>query len=272
MNSYLLAVKSGFGFLSTIPFGLTMEGLDELVKRIYLFPFVGIVIGLIIGTFAYLFGFVFPPVISAVAIIITVYYFTGFNHLDGLADFGDGLTAHGSREKKINAMKDVSLGIGGAAFCVLGLVSLYAVITTLLDESLVQNINLSTSLLIFSSLVVAEISAKQSMLTIAAFGKSIHEGLGSMVIDNTTFPKFIIGLAGGGFFCWLVLGIFGIVGFIAAMISALIILNITNRHFGGVTGDGLGTSNEVGRIITLLAVFLMIKGGYTGGVMIWTLL
>lgn len=248
-----------------------MEGLDELVKRIYLFPFVAVVIGIITGAFAYLFNFIFPPVISAVAIIIAIYYFTGFNHLDGLADFGDGLTAHGSREKKINAMKDVSIGIGGAAFCVLGLISLYAVVITLLDESLIQNVNLNTGIMIFSSLIVAEIGAKQSMLTIAVFGKSMHEGLGSMVIDNTTFPKYIIGLIGGGFFCGLVLGVAGIIGFIAAVFSALIILNITNRHFGGVSGDGLGTTNEVGRIIVLLAIILVIKSGY-GGIMIWTLL
>ena len=75
-----------------IPVGITMEGLDELMKRSYLFTFVGAVLGLIIGGFAFVFETIFPPQISAVFIIASIYYLTGLNHLDGLADFGDGAT------------------------------------------------------------------------------------------------------------------------------------------------------------------------------------
>jgi adenosylcobinamide-GDP ribazoletransferase len=260
MSSFLLAVLSGFGFFSTIPVGITMEGLDEFMKRVYLFTFVGSVLGLIIGAFAFVFETLFPPQISAILIIASIYYFTGLNHLDGLADFGDGVTAHGSLEKKIKAMKDVSLGIGGAAYCCAAIIALYATISALQNEVMsLSGAGTNAALFIFAAMFVSEISAKQAMLTIATFGKPIHEGLGSMAMNNTTIPKFLIGLVFGGVvctlaFCFIGLGTVGILAFVSSIVSALVILNITNRHFGGVNGDGIGTTNEVGRIISLIVI------------------
>ncbi len=257
MSSFLLAVRSGFGFLSTIPVGITMEGLDELMKRSYLFTFVGAVLGLIIGGFAFLFETIFPPQISAIFIIVSIYYLTGLNHLDGLSDFGDGATAHGSLEKKIGALKDMSLGIGGVAYAAIALIALYASITALQNEAALFSKGVNTAAIVLISMFIAEVSAKQAMLTIAAFGKPIHEGLGSMAINNTNLTKFIIGLLFGAAACMLAFGIFGILALLASIISALVVLNISNRHFGGVNGDCIGTANEIGRIVALMTIVVL---------------
>ena len=110
MNSFLLAFKSGFGFLSTIPVGISMEGIDELMKKIYFYPIVGAVLGLLIGAVAYIGQLIFPEPVLAVLIMGFIYYITGFNHLDGVTDMGDGFMAHGSLEKKLRALKDTNLG------------------------------------------------------------------------------------------------------------------------------------------------------------------
>ncbi|MGP8319175.1 MAG: adenosylcobinamide-GDP ribazoletransferase [Methanosarcinaceae archaeon] len=267
MSAFLLAVRSGFGFLSTIPVGITMEGLDELMKRSYLFAFVGAVLGLIIGASAFVFEIIFPPQISAVFIIVSIYYLTGLNHLDGLADFGDGATAHGSLEKKINALKDMSLGVGGVAYTVITLIALYASIIALQDRAvLLHHIGIDAATVVFVTMFIAEVSAKQAMLTIAAFGKPIHEGLGSMAINNTNMSKFTIGLLFSALVCMLASGIIGylavgIVALFASIISALVILNISNRHFGGINGDCIGTANEIGRIIAVMAIVVMLRNG-----------
>ncbi|RJS70476.1 adenosylcobinamide-GDP ribazoletransferase, partial [ANME-2 cluster archaeon] len=117
MGDFLFAARSGLGFLTTIPVGISMEGLAALGKRLYLFPVIGSVIGVLMGCAGYLFELFLPSQVASVVIIVSLYYLTGINHLDGLADFGDGVVAHGSREKKIGAMRDVSLGIGGVVFC-----------------------------------------------------------------------------------------------------------------------------------------------------------
>ena len=276
MRSFLLALRSGFGFLSTIPVGLTMEGLDEFFKRTYLHIVVGAVLGLLMGVFAFLSMMTLPQQISAIMIVIFVYYLTGLNHLDGLADFGDGVTAHGSVEKKIRALKDVALGIGGVGFCTMGILAFYSSIASLQSEALLwaDNSMRTAAAILFSSILIAEVSAMQFMLTIAAFVKSIHEGLGSILVQNTTFPKYVVGLLGSVVICSLALlpfGIWygGIIALIAAIISAFLVLNISNRHFGGMNGDVIGTSNEVGRTIALIMIVLVLS--YHNGGIPWML-
>ena len=261
MSAFLLAVRSGFGFLSTIPVGITMEGLDEFMKRSYLFTFVGAVLGLIMGGFAFLFETFFPPQISAVFIIVSIYYLTGLNHLDGLSDFGDGATAHGSLEKKIGALKDMSLGIGGVAYAAFALIALYASITALQNEATLFGGGMDAAAIILVSMLIAEVSAKQAMLTIAAFGKPIHEGLGSMAINNTNITKFTIGLLFSAAICVVVFGLIGIFALFASIISALVVLNISNRHFGGINGDCIGTANEIGRIVALMTIVVILRSG-----------
>lgn len=267
MNGFLLALRSSFGFLSTIPVGITMEGLDEFFKRTYLHLVVGIVLGLIMGAVAYLLISFLPVSISAVLIIAFVYYITGLNHLDGVADLGDGLTAHGSVEKKLKALKDMSLGIGGVAYAALIIIGLYASLTSLYGEaSLLYTTTADIARVFFFAMFVSEISAMQSMLTIAAFGKSIHKGLGSILINNTTVPKYLIGFVIGSISCigasvYLGMGLTGIYAFIAAILATFILLNISNRHFGGVNGDVIGASNEVGRIIALITITLVLMYG-----------
>jgi adenosylcobinamide-GDP ribazoletransferase len=46
-----------------------------------------------------------------------------------------------------------------------------------------------------------------------------------------------------------------------AMISSFIVVLISNRQFGGINGDCIGTSNEMGRLIALLTIAIIVKGG-----------
>ncbi|WMW23085.1 adenosylcobinamide-GDP ribazoletransferase [Methanolobus mangrovi] len=267
MNAFLLALRSSFGFLSTIPVGITMEGLDEFFKRTYLHLVVGLVLGLLMGAVAYFLISFLPISISAVLIIAFVYYITGLNHLDGIADLGDGLTAHGSVEKKLKALKDMSLGIGGVAYAALVIIAFYASLTSLYGEATaLYSTTAEIAGIFFFAMFVSEVSAMQSMLTIAAFGKPIHEGLGSILINNTTVSKYLIGFVIGSIAClgasfYFGLGITGIFAFIAAIVATFVLLNVSNRHFGGVNGDVIGASNEIGRIIALISITLILMYG-----------
>ncbi len=280
MNSYLLAFKSGFGFLSTIPVGISMEGIDELMKKIYFYPVVGAVLGLLIGIVAYIGQLVFPNPVQAALIMGFVYYITGFNHLDGVTDMGDGFMAHGSREKKIKALKDTTLGTGGVAFGMLVLLAFYGSIRSVQDEGFTA-FGSNLPLLMFGSMFIAEVSAKQSMLTIAAFGKPLprpenqsYPGLGEMTMNGATRKNFLIGFVFGAVVCYLPFGPIGLISYLAACISAMVLLNRSYAHFGGLNGDGIGTANEIGRITALIVIAVMLKitlNGYLGGLE-WTLL
>ena len=244
MRKFLLALRNGFGFLSTIPVGISMEGIENLMKHIYLFPVVGAVIGIILALIGLTFSLIFSPIITALFVIISIYYFTGFNHIDGLADFGDGLAAHGTKEKKIAAMRDTAVGTGGFVFCIISILGLFVSIVSIQETDVY--------LLLPFALIVAETSAKQSMVTVAAFGRRIHEGFGAMTVDNTKRSDLIIGTIFSASVCYAVLGYIGIEAFIISQLAGFLVLNTANRHFGGVSGDIVGAANEIGRLAALL--------------------
>jgi adenosylcobinamide-GDP ribazoletransferase len=251
MRELLFALRSGFGFLTTIPVGITMEGIEKLMKHIYLFPVVGAVVGLLLAGVGYAFSTVFSPILSSFVVIISIYYLTGINHIDGLADFGDGVAAHTTREKKIAAMRDTTVGTGGMIFCIIAVIGVFSSLVSIIEKKELL------PYLLPSALIAAETCAKQTMVTVAAFGKKLHEGFGAMTVDNTKISDFVGGLVFTGIICYLALGSIGIGVLIFSQSAGLLVLNTANRNFGGVSGDIVGASNEIGRLAALMFI-----GGY----------
>lgn len=243
MRNFLSAFRSGFGFLTTLPVGISMEGIENLMKHIYLFPVVGAILGIILAIFGLVSSALFQPILASIIILISIYYFSGFNHIDGLADFGDGVAAHGTKEKKISAMRDIAVGTGGFVFCLIALLGVFV--------SLVSIQETGVFLLLPHALIVAETSAKQSMVTVAAFGRRLHAGFGAMTVDNTKRSDLIIGTIFSVAVCYIVLGVIGLETFIISQLAGLLVLNTANRHFGGVSGDVVGAANEIGRLAAL---------------------
>jgi len=248
MRELLFALRSGFGFLTTIPVGISMEGIEKLMKHIYLFPFVGAVVGLLLAGIGYASSFVLPPILISVILVISIYYLTGFNHIDGLADFGDGVAAHGTREKKISAMRDTAVGTGGMIFCMIAILGVFSSLVSISEKKDLL------PYLLPSALIAAETCAKQTMVTVAAFGKKLYKGFGATTVDNTKISDFAVGLVFTGVICYLVLGSNGIGALIVSQFAGLLVLNTANRHFGGVSGDIVGASNEIGRLTALMFV------------------
>ena len=228
-----------------------MEGLEALMSHVYVFSLVGIVLGAIMGGSAYILSRIFPVALTSVLVLAMIYKLCGINHLDGLADFGDGVVTHGSPDKKVAAMKDVSLGTGGAAFVVMILISNYAIINSM------------PQLLLPLTLMVAEVSAKQSMIAFAAFSKSLHKGFGSVMIDRTGNREFLIGLGISIAAIYLALGQLGLAMLAASQLTALYLVVVAKRNFGGATGDGIGATNEICRAVALAAALTL------GGVLPW---
>jgi len=254
LKDLLFALKSGFGWLSTIPVGISMEGIEALMKHVYVFPLVGLFLGAILAAVAYIAALAFPSNLVAVLAIVAIYSLCGINHIDGLADFGDGVIAHGTREKKIQAMKDVSLGTGGAVFIAVIMLAAFAIISDI------------PARLLPLALLVAEVSAKEAMICFAAFSSSLQKGFGQIMIERTGGRHFVIGLAISAVLCAATLGYLGLVALAAAQLAALYMVGVAKRNFGGATGDGIGATNEVARVVAL-ALTLTLGGDITW--MLW---
>ena len=163
-------IGSIFSFLTILP--TSNATLDEIAKYMYLFPIVGIIIGFLVGSFGFGLSFLLDPIIVSFLVVTSIVIITGIHHADGLADFADGLMVKGSKEKKLNAMKDLSTGSAGVVAIVLYLIGL------------VVAISLTTGFDLFKAILISEILAKFSMVLMASLGNSASVGSNSSFIQT----------------------------------------------------------------------------------------
>lgn len=230
-----------------------MEGIDALMTHVYVFPFIGLILGVLFGIWSWLVSQVLPVELAAIAIIIVIYKLCGINHIDGLADFGDGIIAHGPIENKVKAMKDLNLGTGGVIFLMVLIISYFAILSNM------------PILLMPLAMIASEVSAKQSMVTFSAFSVSLQKGFGQIMIEKTDKRKFLISLIFALIFSVAILGPLGLVALVASQVIAIYLIDIAKKNFGGSTGDVIGAANEISRGIALATCLTL------GGVVPWTL-
>ncbi len=249
---HLRGLIGGIGFLTTVPLGRDEKSFEAFRAHGYLFSFLGLLIGGLLGVVSASFSFL-PPLIAGTFYLVTIYLLTGINHLDGLADFVDGLVTHGNQVEKREAMKDSLTGVGGTLSIALTLLLKYSVATTLFS------IHLSYFSLALTFMTV-EGFAKQGMLTMIAFGKSSHQGMGSKFIESNSTRDFVIGL---GLTAGLAIsiGLPSLVTLLASLGVVFTIMYIANRNLGGVGGDTMGAVNEIVQtagLITLVMTYLYV--------------
>jgi adenosylcobinamide-GDP ribazoletransferase len=112
----------------------------------------------------------------------------------------------------------------------------------------------------FAALVIAEVSAKLSMVTIVWVGKPTHKGLGSIFLSkakkNLNIAAYaisiLIGYAAFAFFGKPILGIVGAMLVLISIPVAFVMEKVAEKVFGGVSGDMIGATNEAARAVTLI--------------------
>jgi len=235
----LKEISSVFSFLTIIPSNNT--NLETVAKYMHVFPIIGIAIGLLIGSIGFGLSFFLEPLIVALLVVASIAIITGIHHTDGLADFADGLMTRGTKEKKRNAMKDLSTGSAGIVSVVLSIVGV------------IIALSLTTGYELFQAILLSEILAKFSMVLMASIGKSAAAGSNSPFMQImkdkrrlavagviTIIPLVVIG------------GTTGLILFGASIGVTLFLIGLSTRSFGGITGDVLGAANELTRLSSLL--------------------
>lgn len=245
----LRGIRALTSFFTIIPTSIDKKSLVEAANYMPLCPLIGALIGLSAGLLFWLLLQVFPNLIAGMLTLGFILLIVGLHHTDGLIDFGDGLMCQGSAQRKIEVMRDGKTGSGGLA---LGLVTL---VTTAIAISYLEASH------ILQSLIVAEVSAKLGMVILAWTGRSVHQGLNTYFIDAMhgqyrilrLIASITLSLAVAVSLLWFT----GVMALIIGSITALSIIWISNRHFGGLTGDIFGATNELARLTSLLTVLGM---------------
>ena len=240
----LKEIGSVFSFLTIFP--SSNATLENIAKYMYVFPIVGIAIGLLVGSFGFGLSFFLDPLLVGLLVVASLAIVTGIHHADGLADFADGLMVKGSKERKLKAMKDLSTGSAGIVGIVLYLIGL------------IITISLTSGFDLFRAILISEILAKFSMVLMASLGRSASLGSNSPFVAIMKDKKklavaFVIMLIPV-----TVIGeTTGLVMLGVTITLTIFLLALSNRSFGGITGDVLGTTNELTRLASLM-VFVSI--------------
>ena len=240
----LKEISSVFSFLTIFP--SSNATLENTAKYMHLFPIVGIVIGLLVGSFGFGLSFLLDPLLVSLLVVASIAIVTGIHHADGLADFADGLMVKGNKDRKLKAMKDLSTGSGGIIAIVLYLVGL------------IITISLTSGFDLFRAILISEILAKFSMVLMASLGNSASLGSNSPFVKIMKDKKKL----SAAFIIMLIPVVVvgettGLVMLGVTVTLTLFLLAISNRSFGGITGDVLGATNELTRLASLI-VFVSI--------------
>jgi adenosylcobinamide-GDP ribazoletransferase len=247
----LKELKNLLSFLTIIPLSMDKDCLTGAAKGMFLFPLIGAFIGLLAGAFAWATSQVLPSLVVGALTLGFLLLITGLHHTDGLLDFGDGVMAQGSAERKIEIMHDQLTGAGGLSL---------GIMTFLVTALAIAELNVNA---IIQSLVVVEVSAKLSMVIGTWAGNAVHQGMNSPFMEamhgKNGNARLIAALAISFGIAVPLLWFKGFITIAAGIFASLIMVGISHRHFRGVTGDVLGATNELTRMVSLIVLLAMIQ-------------
>ena len=111
-------------------------------------------------------------------------------------------------------------------------------------------------------IIIAEMCAKVGLITCCVFSKPAEEGIGKFFIEYMTINKFFAGAGIALILAALIsypinaqIGVWGVIG---AMFGGTLTAGMAQKHLGFSNGDVLGTSNEIGRLFSLLFMIFAI--------------
>lgn len=268
-------------FLCAIKF-LTIFPIDPRNKIIPLnmgltmvwFPAVGLLIGVILVAIHFLLIKWFPSSVADVLILVVYIVMTGGLHLDGLADSCDGLCGGLDKEKRLEIMRQSTIGTFGALglICTLGIK--YICLRSLVyEEAAWTNPSLCSRAGLFVSAGSFWLSQKgMALLLMPAIGRWTQvlaaalsayarkeEGVGKVFIDNVRLRHAIYSALFPLVPLWFFCRINGLMIFAIVIFVALLIIQYIKGKIGGMTGDTLGAVNEISEVVFILLCVLCVK-------------
>ncbi len=252
-------------FLTIIPVGGKEDFIFTTAEHVYLFPIVGGLIGVLAGTYFvgvniivhYLLSLVNSLVALPVDLLsklavaaMTVAFLlvlTGLQHFDGLIDLGNAFGLRNLHDRKMVAHAWTVTYWG-------------ALLAMVVEFAAFAGLFLINPLYAFGAILTAELSAKLSMVTIVWVGKPTHKGLGSIFLKKAktklnaiAYPLSVLIVY--PFFALIGKPYVGLVAVGLVLVSvpvAFVMAKVSQRVFGGVSGDAIGATNEVARAVTLI--------------------
>jgi adenosylcobinamide-GDP ribazoletransferase len=240
-------LKNSIAFLTIIPVGMDSDGVIQAARYMPIFPLIGAFVGFAAGTLVWGLSHFLPNLLVGALGLGFLLLVNGVQNTDGLLDFGDALMCHGSRRRKLRVMRDPHTGAGGFALGLIVLLATALAIASLDNTKAIER------------LVAVEAAAKFSMVLEAGLGKSAQKGINTFFVRTMHARRQLcLGTSFVLFFAISALAL-QVTGFIVCLIAigtTVVMLALATRAFGGITGDVMGATNEVTRLIAMIAILV----------------
>ncbi|MFP5370974.1 MAG: adenosylcobinamide-GDP ribazoletransferase [Actinomycetes bacterium] len=239
-------MRSLLAFFTVLP--VRDATLEDAARSAYLLPLVGLVTGAA-GGGVLLLAYALPPGVAATLALSAVLLAAGLHHSDGVLDVGDALMVRGAPERRREVLKDTRVGIGGIGALFVVYAPALAALTALAGASTARAA---------LALVAGEVAARSVMLLMLVFGEPAERRSSSVAfVRALEGNRRTAGLALACLAPLLLLlpfGLAGVVGALAVLLFVVGALRVANAAFGGIGGDIVGATGEVGRTVVLVAL------------------
>lgn len=211
------------------------------------FPVIGAAIGGVLGAAWWGLSHVWPPAVAAAIVVGLDLALTGMLHLDGLVDSADGLLPHLSRQRRLEVMREPTVGAFGVVAAAAVLLARWAALFSMRPSVL-----LLVALWIGSRTVMAVVATAVPYarahtgdgLAAAFLGARWAGGVAAGVGSPCAVAAAVAAVHGSR--------IAGPVALASGVVAALGVVWLARRRVGGYTGDVLGASGVVLETVGLL--------------------
>jgi adenosylcobinamide-GDP ribazoletransferase len=230
-----------FAFLTILPVRLTGEP-PPLGVAAGWFAAVGALVAALAGALGYLVEPSLGATPAAAVAVGALVILTGGLHQDGLADCADGIGARGDRQRRLEIMRDSSIGTFGALALGLYLILLISLLAAFDREHALR------------ALVVAAATARAAALIHATLAKPARtDGLGAaftvhpaaLAFASVSAIAIALAIAGPAD---------GAAAIAAAAAVAILVSAWSNHTLGGRTGDTLGATVALAELAAAAAI------------------
>lgn len=236
--------KIALQFLTRLPAGRLVADQGSLARAVPFFPVIGAIVGLL-GAAAYwlawwlgLAGF-----ISALVAIAVMVLASGALHEDGLADVADGLGGGRTRARKLEIMRDSTLGAYGAIALMLALLARISALANLGLPETVAPAVLGAAIVSRAAIVPA-----MRLPPARREGRAVEAGVPAR---SSVFLALAIAAAAS---LALLPPIPALIATATALAAGSLLAQFADAKLGGITGDVLGAVQQVAEIGFLFAI------------------
>ncbi|MDW8040608.1 MAG: adenosylcobinamide-GDP ribazoletransferase [Nitrososphaerota archaeon] len=254
--------KDLVAFLTIIPLTKEESFIETSARYMFLFPIFGGIIGLLAATYFQLctgllsffapflqrflgiIGDLFVRGFPSAATVSFLLALTGLQHFDGLVDLGNALGFKNLEERRFMAHAWTITHSG-------------AFLAIFVEFLAFLGIFLTKSSVVFKALICAEVSAKLAMVTLTFFGKPAYGGLGALFVKlNKRNKSIILSYAISFLIVFPLFGLLGLIFLFVSFAAGFLMEKLSEKTFGGTSGDVLGATNELVRALCLLMTAL----------------